>query len=179
MAKENEAPDDERPDPKYREFLVLAAQKSQDSFDKALLTLSGGALGISIVFLKDIVGDQPVECLIMLIAAWLAWGSSLLCVVASFQCSNYALRETIRQCDDGSIYTSNPGGWYAPLTRFLNVIGGLLFIGGVAAMLIFVALNLSARNDRYEQIWQHKDALPTPDQPASAPDSRERAQEAR
>jgi hypothetical protein len=40
----------------YRALLVQTWQKTQDDIDKAILSLSGGALGVSFVFLKDIVG---------------------------------------------------------------------------------------------------------------------------
>jgi hypothetical protein len=37
----------------YRSLLVQTWQKAQDDFDKAVLSLSGGALGVSFIFLKD------------------------------------------------------------------------------------------------------------------------------
>ena len=58
---------------KYREWLVVAEQKSQENFDKTVLTLSGGALGISFAFLKDIVGPQPIILSVFLLTAWFAW----------------------------------------------------------------------------------------------------------
>ena len=45
----------------YRAHLVSAAQKAQEDFDKTLLALSGGALGVSFAFVKDIVGDGSVH----------------------------------------------------------------------------------------------------------------------
>lgn len=43
----------------WREHLVSAEQKSQEDLDKALLSLSGGALGVSLIFLKDVIGQGP------------------------------------------------------------------------------------------------------------------------
>ncbi|WP_134984071.1 hypothetical protein [Xanthomonas axonopodis] len=48
-------------DPEYRQWLVVAEQKAQEDYDKTVLTLSGGALGISFAFVKDIVGQNPIQ----------------------------------------------------------------------------------------------------------------------
>ena len=51
---------------KYRDFLIAAEQKSQEDYDKTVIALSGGALGISFAFATDIVGGQsltqPICC---------------------------------------------------------------------------------------------------------------------
>ena len=44
----------------FRSFIRAADQKAQEDFDKTVLVLSGGALGISMTFLKDIAGDDPL-----------------------------------------------------------------------------------------------------------------------
>jgi hypothetical protein len=66
----------------YRKHLQAAEQKSQEDFDKTVLSLSGGALGISFVFLKDVIGPNPIVQPNMLFAAWVAWGISTFCVLA-------------------------------------------------------------------------------------------------
>jgi hypothetical protein len=44
----------------YRKHLVDSCQKSQEAYDKAVLALSAGALGVTINFVKDIIGGHPV-----------------------------------------------------------------------------------------------------------------------
>jgi hypothetical protein len=65
----------------YRKHLQTAEQKSQEDFDKTVLSLSGGALGISFIFLKDVIGPNPVVSPNLLFTAWVAWGSSTFCVL--------------------------------------------------------------------------------------------------
>ena len=43
----------------YRETLQRLAGSSQSEHDKAVMTLSGGALGISFAFLKDVATPPP------------------------------------------------------------------------------------------------------------------------
>lgn len=137
----------------YRKWLVTAEQKSQEDFDKTILSLSGGALGISLVFLKDVIGTNPISQPYLLLAAWLAWAFSTFSVLTSYYLSHLALRRAIAQVDDGTIYNQAPGGAFARLTAVLNATGGVLFLVGVCCITAFAGANLStkgATNDRKE-----------------------------
>ena len=129
----------------YRQSLVLAEQKSQDAFDKAVLSLSGGALGVSFIFIKDIVGPDTLVSPCWLLSAWILWAASSLAVLASFYTSHLALQCAIRQCDDGSIRTAPVGGIYTTVTRWLNASGAIMFVLGVLCISLFVSNNLSRR----------------------------------
>ena len=126
----------------YRKLLVTLDQKAQEDFDKAVISLSGGALGVSFAFVKDIVGNKPIihsECLF---GAWLVWGLSLVFVLASFYVSEQALRQAIRQVDADKIRDQVPGGRFSTITAGLNILGGVAFFSGVVFMVIFVSQNL-------------------------------------
>ena len=77
----------------YRTLLVDAEQKAQDDFDKTVLTLSGGALGISFAFVKDFIGDDPIVNAHYLLASWVMWGVSMVSILSSFYFSQQALRK--------------------------------------------------------------------------------------
>jgi len=132
----------------YRAWLITAEQKSQEDFDKTVLSLSGGALGISFVFLKDVVGARPIVHPSLLLCAWITWGISAVCVLASFYLSHLALRTAIQQVDDGTIHQqATPGGKWATFTAWLNALGGILFLVGVVFITFFVGNNIGASND--------------------------------
>jgi len=69
-----------------RNILIAAEQKSQDDYDKTLVSLSGGALGISFVFIEQIIGDNKVISEWILISAWSVWCFSLasICILIKF-----------------------------------------------------------------------------------------------
>lgn len=137
----------------YRKWLVAAEQKSQEDFDKTVLSLSGGALGISFIFLKDVIGPQPLVLWGFLLAAWLVWAFSTFSVLSSFYLSHLALRRAIAQVDDGTIHSQQPGGRFARWTAVLNATGVLLFVVGVICITVFAGANLSSKgasNDREE-----------------------------
>jgi hypothetical protein len=126
----------------YRQSLLELEQKMQSSYDKAVMTLSGGALGVSMSFLKDVVGTQNVQGGKFLLAAWICWGLSVTGTLASFYTSSCALRKAVQQTDDKTIYLELCGGRFNLLTKILNFGAGLLFLAGVASIVVFVAHNL-------------------------------------
>lgn len=126
----------------YRRTLVSAEQSSQEDFDKTVLTLSGGALGISFTFLKEVIAENPVEAPASLLSAWACWGFSTLCVLASFYLSHLALRRAIHQVDNQTIRTQRPGGIFSVITAALNLSGALLFFTGICFMVHFASINI-------------------------------------
>lgn len=125
----------------YRKLLLAAEQKAQEDFDKTVLALSGGALSISFVFVKDIVGPQPWKLSWALQVAWIAWAISVACVLASYYFSQQSLRHGIKQVDAEEIYDQAPGGSYSKITNMLNTLGGILFLIGVFSIVFFAANN--------------------------------------
>ena len=126
----------------YRSRLELLEQKAQEDFDKTVLSLSGGALGISFAFVKDIVGSDITTNPLLLFLSWLCWGLSVMFVLISYYTSHLALRKAIEQVDTEKIHDSQPGGIADRVTAFCNALGGILFIAGVVLISTFVWLNL-------------------------------------
>ena len=107
------------------------------------------------MFLKDVIGSNPIEHPCFLLAAWLTWALSTISVLASFYLSHLALRRAIAQIDDGTIYQQPVGGDFARWTAILNATGAILFLVGVCWISIFAGYNLSnkgVKNDRKETI---------------------------
>ena len=130
---------------RYRELLETLKQNSQESYDKTVLSLSAGALGVSFAFVKDIVGCWPAQTPGWLFAAWVFWGLSVTSVLFSFLCSQKALRKAIEQVDAGEMYNKNLGGYLNTTTILLNHTAGLCFLFGVITMIIFVAHNMKGQ----------------------------------
>ena len=133
----------------YRKLLVANEQKSQEDYDKTLISLSGGALGISFAFIENFLGNQQIINEGYLLAAWILWGFSLFSTLTSFYVSRQALRKAINQVDQAitqadteRIYSQTPGGFYSTLTAILNALGGIFFVSGVVSLVIFVARNI-------------------------------------
>lgn len=126
----------------YRSYLAAAEQKAQEDFDKTVLSLSGGALGISFAFVKDIIGPGPITLVGYLASAWACWGVSMMLVLVSYFTSHLALRRAIKQVDTKEIHTNRPGEYFALVTASCNALGAIVFFAGVAQMILFVWHNL-------------------------------------
>lgn len=125
----------------YRKEQLAKANAGQNDYDKLVVALSGGALGLSFTFLKDVANGQASSHTSLLIAAWASWGLSVAFILMSIYTGVEALRETVRQIDKGTVYQERPGRWFDRMTAFLNPAAGLLFIFGLALMMAFVYFN--------------------------------------
>lgn len=126
----------------YREHLVLSEQKSQEDYDKTVLSLSAGALGVSFAFIKDVIGPNNVVTFpLLIIFAWVCWGFSVFVVLISYYSSHLALRRAISQVDKGTIYKEHAGGIIDFVTEILNIAGAVLFFIGVIFAALFVLIN--------------------------------------
>ncbi len=129
----------------YRQALISASQQSQQAYDRHLLSLSGGGLAISFVFLDKVIGHlTPIKPGLLLLS-WFSWGFCILCVLASFFFSERACRIAISQVDKGSIYDRPVGGFSDKATLVFNVVAGLAFCVGVFQLSMFVHANLTRK----------------------------------
>jgi hypothetical protein len=135
----------------YRQHLVLAEQKAQEDYDKAVLSLSGGGLGVSLAFVEKVVGAGSLRDSWLLAGSWLCWAVSIACVLYSYFLSRRALRCAIIQVDDGQIQTRRPGGGMAVATEIANFSSGILFVIGAILISIFAVTNLEAKNAQVPQ----------------------------
>lgn len=126
----------------YRKTLIELEQRIGEGYDKTLIALSGGALGITITFIKDIVGESNIECGRLALIAWSAWALSLSSLLAAFYFGTMAYRYAIKKLDGGELNSKNPGGIFSTFTNYLNAIGGTSFIFGVIIFIGFAYKNL-------------------------------------
>jgi len=126
----------------YRKELERLEQASQSSYDRTILSLSGGALAVSFAFVRDVVGSGSVQGSSWLFSGWLAWAAAIVFVLFSHLTSHAALRTAVRQLDAETLWDERPGGWSDVLTKIYNVLGGVMFVAGIVLVARFVWLNL-------------------------------------
>jgi hypothetical protein len=127
---------------KYRDALAAAGQEASTAYDKAIMALSGGALGLSITFMKDIVHSPGAVSLCRLETSWSCLTASLAFILISMLSSQSALRKAIRQVDKESVPGERPGGGFAVVTTWLNGLSAVAFVVGVAFLAWFAIANL-------------------------------------
>lgn len=126
----------------YRNLLIQTWQKSQESYDKAMLTLSAGALGLSFAFIKDIIGPYGIVSKCLLLYAWVCWALSISFTLISFFTSIVTCKRAVTLYDKGERDPKKLGGFSDKITYSLNALSGLLFLVGILLMITFVFKNV-------------------------------------
>lgn len=126
----------------YRKSLLAAEQQMQTEYDKGVMTLSGGALGISFAFLKDVVGTKSLSHGDYLLWAWILWAFSISFILASYFTSAKSLRDAAVAVDQQTIYLKLAQGSWVTATKTLNIAAGIAFFAGVVFLVCFVSSNL-------------------------------------
>jgi hypothetical protein len=138
--------DDRLPHDLYLEErkLLLDLQKANtEQFDKAILTVSSGAIGLSIVFMYNLIPDPIESTKACLIGGWFLLLLSILAMIASFLFGQWACDQRIdvinsSACGDPCPVFRVDWAWW---TRTLNLFAFLFFVLGVAAILTFASVN--------------------------------------
>lgn len=137
---------------KYKEYCktesdeaYLVIIKTQEEYDKQLLTLSTGVLAVLVAFLKDIVHLDSAVIMSTLYGSFACLGGTICLVLASFQVSNSALsaaRVYWQKHFEGEYSYPFPDkkGKYV---QAINIAAGLLFASGVMLAVIFIIGNLA------------------------------------
>jgi hypothetical protein len=122
----------------YRETLVESHHTASQDFDKAIMTLAGGGLGLSIAFIHE-VAPHPEH----LWAVGIAWGlltASLLLIVFSFLTSQGAILARIAEIDKRP--TTRTQSSFGRLTLWLNIFSAGAFVIAVAFLVLFALYNI-------------------------------------
>jgi hypothetical protein len=128
-------------------------QSSSDSYDESLLKLSGGALALSLAFIKDIVPLKDAHYMWMLFVSWLAFAICILCVIASYRLSADVQEPSIE--DARKMYFGADGdesphdlaknkrlGRKRKALTFCNNFSGASFVAGFLLTILFVIINV-------------------------------------
>jgi len=121
-------------------------QSSSDSFDKSLLTVSSGALGVSLVFIKDIV---PLPHAVWMPLLYSSWGFLAACVVLtvfSFRLSVAALDRHIDHLDEyyrkEVTNALNRKSIHSKMLTLFTWSAASFFLAGVACTIVFCVKNV-------------------------------------
>lgn len=125
----------------YRNYLMESKIYSQNTLDKYLISLSSGALGISIIFVENIIKSKPIYFKCLLTISWILFSITILLVLISFFSSIRSFSKAIKQTDSNDIHKEEPGGYWNKFTKYLNIINLILFTIGLITLLLFVSLN--------------------------------------
>lgn len=148
----------------YRKVLLDRQQSNSERYDGALLSLSTGALGISLAFIKDIVPLDELSLKWLLILSWVLFASTVVLVLASYVTSQLGISRQLGDAEkyylesnDRYLNRCNPYRW---CTEVFNLLAGICFIVALSATIVFVSVNLSEAKNMTKET---KKSVPTID----------------
>ena len=126
----------------YRQWLVAAEHDASRDFDRAVMALAGGALGLSVTFIHEIVASPVYRSSVWIALAWGCLSLSLLSILVSMLTSQHALRRAIKQVDAQTVHqVARAGGWLSMVTEGLNIVAALTLVLGLVFLVVFAFLN--------------------------------------
>lgn len=127
-----------------RKLSIELEREAAHSFDQAMLTLSAGALGLSITFIRQ-VAPTTTHYKEWLFRAWGGFILALLAILVSFLVSQFALRRQRDILDleyESKLDARQQKNLPASITNLLNLVSIVFFIAGVISFTVFAAENL-------------------------------------
>ena len=136
-----------------RTCLIEIEQKSADQHDKAILTLTSGALALSITFLDKIAASPLPNTVWIIGVSWLCYVLAIAFILWSFLTSQKACRRQRELLDIEYSTATTPDQTNRPAltTHRLNVASYWLFVAGTAFLATFSWINLAYKGDKAQQ----------------------------
>jgi len=129
-----------------RHFFIDVGREASRHFDKYILTLAAGTFGLSLLFVERIAPHPKDGTEWFLIAAWVAFGATILSTLVSFLSGQESCSKEIEILDGkyrGDIKDEKEiKNRFVTWTKWLNRVSMSLFIVGVIFLIIFGVLNL-------------------------------------
>ena len=132
---------------RHRELLVTGDLQQSLAYDKHILTLASGALGLTRLFVDKIAQKPVCWTFLLLIITWVSFAFSILSTLISYKTSQRAYREN---CDNWDKFeagktaadeVSDSSSW-SKATSILNVLSMCLFVVGMFSFIIFASCNI-------------------------------------
>jgi hypothetical protein len=126
-------------DKEYWQQLNKAYIESSSQFDKQVLFLASGALGLSFVFIKDIVKLNEAANKWLLILSWALFGTVILLSIISHYTSLKAINKKIRSMNNEEESKSQI---LDSFTKWFNILMIIFLASGLSFLTIFVGINI-------------------------------------
>lgn len=124
----------------YLQELYKTLNYSNEQFDKHVLFIASGALGISFAFIEKLVDLESATCKNFLINAWYCFATVVFVSLLSHFVSIMALRKHIKHYDEET-ENSNSKYWNWAV-RALNILMMLGLLVGTILLIYFIKENI-------------------------------------
>src|SRR5260370_30305412 len=130
----------------HRKQAWEALHSSTENFDKSILTLSSGALGLSLSFIKDIVPLGHAAWRLLLYLSWGFFGLCILLTVLSYQLGIRAQQEHLKNLPkyylENDDKAAKQKSWFWRAVEAFSLVSAGFFAVGLIFTVVFCIKNL-------------------------------------
>jgi len=127
-----------------RAHLMSALLSSHEQYDRAILTLSTGLLGLSVAFVRPNTGTPAAQMSCTLVLSWLCLLVAIIATVLSLLASQLATRRAIDDAHNlyrlKKLETLQSTNAWSEVTKVLNLCSAAGFLLGAVLTVVFVIL---------------------------------------
>lgn len=131
----------------HRKSLEEIRVQQINTFDKAILTMSSSALGLSIVLISSFAVSGKLVGIPYLFISWVLFVATITANLFSYSTSAFGAERIMEKMDEamtrGELYTEKSGFWVA-CTHILNRSTIVTFAAGAVFLLLFAFQNARA-----------------------------------
>ena len=109
-------------------------------YDQALLSISAGAIVLSVTFLSKVVTDKELINGSLLVYSWYSWVFCIFFLLMSYGAGIKGIRKTRQQWEDGQ--REDLGKPWNTIVMVLNIISIIPFLSGMALLTMFASTNI-------------------------------------
>ena len=133
-------PDENKEYYEYMKLLQDTEAQQWKFYDSALLSLSAGALVLSVTLLGTVFKGDDISHENLLIWSWISWTSCIAFILCSYIASIFGIRKARRERAEGKMdKLGDP--WYT-IVMIFNVLSAIPFLTGSVTLTIFAIWNL-------------------------------------
>ena len=133
----------------FRNHLLEGRKLSFMQFDKAILTLSGGGLALSLTFIHNVVPISNSINTWSLVIAWILFAFSVMTTLISFISSQFAFDYQLKLAEEYYVKNNDKAlqklNKPARFTKLANIASATAFVLAVLFLLFFVSINIVSR----------------------------------
>ena len=129
---------------RHRDYLIANKVDQHRQFDNRIAALSGGALALSLTFIKDIAPSPDPSTKWLALAAWTFFIVSLLATLFSHRTSSRDMQFEIEKLDRSYKIQAedyDPRNPFKTATEWLNSLSVGTFLVGLILLVIFASVN--------------------------------------
>lgn len=135
----------------YQTKVEATKNQNHSDFEKQLIYISSGALGLSMFFIEKVVKDlNNSKCKWVLIASWICLGLTLVINLISHYCSIKFNEETLKEINDKKTDNKKIENRNRILNVF-NLITLIFLIFGIVFLIAYLTVNIMPNNDNNNQ----------------------------